>query len=256
MTQTGSEHPVTSSVPADPSAPWADFAPPLRAFLARRVPAGVDADDLLQEVSVRVIRHLNTLRATERPEAWLFQIARNALRDSLRARQRSDGRTDPLEIDLSDDSDAASLRASEVELAPCLTSMIGRLSEPYRSAIQLTSIRGLTQADAAREAGVSISGMKSRVKRGREQLRQMLVRCCEIEVDVRGGVADFHLRFPGACEAPSGANRTERVGADANLRPTRSRFAARENRGAVPSRIWNRSVEHRPQLNLRYRVLA
>ena len=200
MTESPSEWPATSSAPSDPSTLWNDFAPPLRAFLARRVPAGIDADDLLQEVFVRVLRHLNTLRATERPEAWLFQIARNALRDSLRARQRRDGRTDTLEIDVPDDSDAASMRASEVELAPCLTSMIGRLPEPYRSAIELTSIRGLTQADAAREAGVSLSGMKSRVQRGREQLRQMLVRCCEIQVDVRGGVSDFHLRSPGACE--------------------------------------------------------
>lgn len=203
-----------SSVVEDPAGLWSDFAPPLRAFLARRVPAGVDADDLLQEVFVRVIRHLNTLRATERPEAWLFQIARNALRDSLRARQRRDGRTDPLEIDLPDDGDAASVRASEAELAPCLTSMIGRLSEPYRSAIELTSIRGLTQADAAREAGVSLSGMKSRVQRGREQLRKMLVRCCEIQVDVRGGVADFHLRFPGACDGAPGAKRTCRSNPD------------------------------------------
>lgn len=206
MSQSPSEWPDTSSVARDPSTLWNDFAPPLRAFLARRVPAGVDADDLLQDVFVRVVRHLNTLRATERPEAWLFQIARNALRDSLRARQRRDGRTDTLEIDLPDESDAANVRASEVELAPCLTSMIGRLSEPYRSAIELTSIRGLTQADAAREAGVSLSGMKSRVQRGREQLRQMLVRCCEIQIDVRGGVSDFHLRSPDACgPAPKAA---------------------------------------------------
>jgi RNA polymerase sigma-70 factor (ECF subfamily) len=184
----------------DPSTLWNDFGPPLRAFLARRVPAGLDADDLLQEVFVRVVRHLNTLRATERPEAWLFQIARNALRDSLRARQRRDGKTDPLPIDIPDESDAAAVQALEAELAPCLTSMIGRLPEPYRSAIELTSLRGLTQAGAARDAGISLSGMKSRVQRGREQLRQMLVRCCEIEVDVRGGVSDFHPRLPGACD--------------------------------------------------------
>lgn len=198
-----SERVSTLPVPADPTALWNDFAPPLRAFLARRVPAGVDADDLLQEVFLRVIRHVNTLRATDRPEAWLFQIARNAVRDSLRARQRRDGRTDPLEIDLPDESDAAAVRASEAELAPCLTSMIGRLPEAYRSAIELTSLRGLTQADAARDAGISLSGMKSRVQRGREQLRQMLVRCCEIRIDVRGGISDFHLRSPGSCDDTS-----------------------------------------------------
>ena len=64
---------------------WEQFGPPLRGFLARRVPPGVDADDLVQEVFLRVIRGLAALRSTDRPEAWLFQIARNALRDSLRA---------------------------------------------------------------------------------------------------------------------------------------------------------------------------
>ncbi len=184
---------------SDPQALWNAFAPPLRAFLARRVPAGVEADDLLQDVFLRVVKHLDSLRSTERPEAWLFQIARNALRDSLRARQRKDGRTDPLEVDLPADTDTAAVRDSEEELAPCLTPMIRRLSEPYRTAIELTSIQGLTQAEAAKQAGISLSGMKSRVQRGREQLRQMLVRCCEIDVDVRGGVSDFHLRSADAC---------------------------------------------------------
>jgi RNA polymerase sigma-70 factor, ECF subfamily len=184
---------------SDPAALWDSFAPPLRAFLARRVPVGVEPDDLLQDVFLRVVQHLGSLRSTERPEAWLFQIARNALRDALRARQRKDGRTDPLEADVAAETDTAAVRDSEEELAPCLTPMIGRLAEPYRTAIELTSLRGLTQAEAARRVGVSLSGMKSRVQRGREQLRQMLVRCCEIDVDVRGGVSDFHLRSTGAC---------------------------------------------------------
>jgi RNA polymerase sigma-70 factor (ECF subfamily) len=161
--------------------------------------SGVDPDDLLQDVFVRVVRHLGTLRGTDRPEAWLFQIARNALRDALRARQRRDGRTDSLEFDLPAEPDPAAARQAEAELAPCLTAMIERLPEPYRTAIELTSLQGLTQADAARKASISVSGMKSRLQRGREQLRQMLVTCCQIDVDVRGGVSDFHLRFTDAC---------------------------------------------------------
>jgi RNA polymerase sigma-70 factor (ECF subfamily) len=184
---------------------WGEFAPPLRAFLARRVPPGVDAEDLVQEVFLRVIRHADTLRSVERPEAWLFQVARNALRDSLRARLRRDGRTDTLDVDVPAEADDAADHAAEAELAPCLTAMIGRLAEPYRTAITLTSLQGLTQAEAARLTGVSISGMKSRVQRGRDQLRGMLVRCCSIAVDVRGGVSDFHKRQPGACGAPAAA---------------------------------------------------
>lgn len=189
----------------DPAMLWEQFGPPLRGFLARRVPPGVDADDLVQEVFLRVIRGLAGLRSTDRPEAWLFQIARNALRDSLRARQRRDGRTDSLEEDLPADADPAADRAAESELAPCLTAMIDRLAEPYRTAITLTSLHGVSQADAAHRLGVSVSGMKSRVQRGRVQLRQMLVTCCSIAVDVRGGVADFHKRAPGACGAPAQA---------------------------------------------------
>jgi RNA polymerase sigma-70 factor (ECF subfamily) len=216
----------------DPSALWAEFAPPLRAFLARRVPPGVDAEDLVQDVFLRVIRHLGTLRATDRPEAWLFQIARNALRDTLRARLRRDGRTDALDTDVPATPDAAGERAAEAELAPCLTGMIGRLAEPYRSAITLTSLQGLTQTAAATHAGISISGMKSRVQRGREQLRQMLVRCCDIDVDVRGGVSDFQARDPGACgDWRDEPTPSERCGSGACAAPrARSTASSKANR--------------------------
>jgi RNA polymerase sigma-70 factor (ECF subfamily) len=197
--------PGTDRNAPDPAALWSEFAPPLRRFLSRRVPPGVDAEDLVQEVFLRVIRHAGALRSTDRPEAWLFQIARNALRDSLRARLRRDGRNDALEgdEDLAAEPDAAADRAAAAELAPCLTSMVARLPEPYRTAMRLTTLDGISQADAARQLGISNSGMKSRVQRGRDRLRDMLVQCCAIAVDVRGGVSDFHKRSAGACASPT-----------------------------------------------------
>lgn len=206
MVERSSESTPVRWAGGDPASVWQAFAPPLRAFLAKRVPPGVEADDLLQDVFLRVVRHLPTLRSTDRPEAWLFQIARNALRDTLRARRRRDARTDPLQIDLPSGADTAALRDAEAELAPCLTGMIARLDEPYRTAIELTSLQGLTQAEAAKQAGISLSGMKSRVQRGRDQLRRMLVDCCEIALDVRGGVADFHRRVADGCGDSNGSN--------------------------------------------------
>ena len=190
---------LAAGVAGDTSLMWAEFAGRLRAFVARRVPPGLEPDDVVQEVFLRVMRHLPSLREADRIEAWLFQIARNTLHDAMRTRQRRDGRTDTLEIDVPDETETEDVRAAEAELAPCLTPMVARLSEPYREAIELTSVHGLTQAEAAKRAGVSVSGMKSRVQRAREQLKGMLLRCCEVDVDRRRGVADFHMRESASC---------------------------------------------------------
>lgn len=190
---------VAAGVAGDTSLIWAEFAGRLRAFVARRVPAGIEPDDVVQEVFVRVVRHLPSLRDAERIEGWLFQIARNTLHDAMRARQRRESRTDTLEIDVPAEADPGDVRAAEAELAPCLTPMVARLAEPYRSAIELTSVYGLTQAEAAKRVGVSVSGMKSRVQRARDQLKEMILRCCEVDVDRRNGVAAYHLRRSAAC---------------------------------------------------------
>ena len=201
---------VSSVSPADlasdTSLMWEEFSGRLRAFVARRVPPGIEPDDVVQEVFLRVMRHLPSLRQPERIEAWLFQIARNTLHDAMRARQRRDGRTDTLEIDVPDETHTDDVHAVEAELAPCLAPMVARLSESYRQAIELTSVHGLTQAEAAKRAGVSVSGMKSRVQRAREQLNAMLLRCCEVDVDRRRGVADFHMRESASCASPSEAS--------------------------------------------------
>jgi RNA polymerase sigma-70 factor (ECF subfamily) len=192
-------------VAGDLSLLWTEFAGRLRAFVARRVPPGIEPDDVVQEVFLRVMRHLPSLRDADRIDAWLFQIARNTLHDAMRVRQRRDGRTEALEIDLPDETSVEDVRAAEAELAPCLTAMVARLGEPYRQAIELTSLGGLSQAEAAKRAGVSFSGMKSRVQRARVQLKAMLLRCCEIDVDRRRGVADFHMREAASCGGPGDA---------------------------------------------------
>ena len=194
---------VAAGVAGDTSLMWAEFAGRLRAFVARRVPAGIEPDDVVQEVFVRVVRHLPSLRDAQRIEAWLFQIARNTLWDAMRARQRRDSRTDAQEVDIAAEADTEDVGAAEAELAPCLTPMVARLAEPYRSAIELTSVQGLTQTEAAKRVGVSVSGMKSRVQRARDQLKEMLLRCCDVDVDRRRGVADYHLRESAACGTPS-----------------------------------------------------
>ena len=90
------------------------------------------------------------------------------------------------------------------ELAACLGPLIERLPPLHREALALTELEGLTQTSAAARLGLSSSGMKSRVQRGRAQLKELLGACCEIELDRRGGVRSYRpLRGP--CDCGTGA---------------------------------------------------
>jgi RNA polymerase sigma-70 factor (ECF subfamily) len=164
---------------------WEALATRLRPFIARRVAASADADDVLQEVLIRVHRGLPELRDDDRVGPWMFRIARNAIVDHLRSRSsrlaREDAATDET-ASATEDDDAAQA------LVRALSFFVAELPSPYREAITLTELEGRTQREAAEMLGIGLSAMKSRVQRGREKLRAMLDACCEIALDARGHV--------------------------------------------------------------------
>jgi RNA polymerase sigma-70 factor (ECF subfamily) len=184
-------------VNASPAA-WQDVAARLRPFIARRVSPS-EIDDVMQDVFVRMQRGLPGLRDEERFTSWLFQIARNSVADHARARARhplpneSEGELPAPERE-DDDREAA------VALAGCVSMFVAQLASPYREAITLVELEGRTTKEAADLVGISVSGMKSRVQRGRAQLRGLFEQCCEIAVDARGKPTDFARRAQPPCK--------------------------------------------------------
>ena len=181
--------------PSDAAAVWQDFRRPLLGFIARRVPDRETAEDILQEVMLGIHRHAGDLERSPAVTAWIHQIARNAITDHYRRaavrRERPAGiELEPPEPPPSETA-TAELRS---ELAACLRPLAERLPGPYREAITITELGGLTQTAAAAQLGLSTSGMKSRVQRARAQLRELLADCCEIELDRRGGISSYRPR--------------------------------------------------------------
>ena len=78
-------------------------------------------------------------------------------------------------------------------------SVVDRLPEPYREALRLTDLGALAQAEAAARLGISASGMRTRVQRGRVRLRALFDACCRFEVDARGGVVAYEGRCSTDC---------------------------------------------------------
>ena len=192
---------------------WAEFSDRLRAFIGRRVDSAADADDILQDVFLRIHRHASSLERQERLVSWLFQVTRNAITDFYRApvRRRESPAGAPPDLELAavhagrwiEDDDEASGQVGQ-ELAHCLRPMLSRLPPHYREAVTLIDLEGLSQQDAAIRAGLSLSGMKSRVQRGRRALEQVLLDCCRIETDSAGRIMDYHLRDAGCTSCAEG----------------------------------------------------
>jgi RNA polymerase sigma-70 factor (ECF subfamily) len=161
---------------------WHEFAEKLGQFIRSRVADPASAEDILQDVFVRIQKRLGQLRDPAKLQGWLYLIARNAIIDHYRTRKETVEVLESLPAESNGDEHELE------ELKAAFRRMIYTLPEPYREALLLTEFDGLTQQQLAERVGISLSGAKSRVQRGREQLKTMLEECCSFEFDRRGKV--------------------------------------------------------------------
>lgn len=185
----------SAPIPQDTARIWADFHEALRRFVASRITQKADADDVMQEIFLRIHNKSADIRDNERVAGWVFRIASNAVTDHFRRHSRA---PDVPQSELPEPIAEHPLSAAEEDLAACVRPFVDMLDEPYREALRLTELKGLTQAEAAKVLGISHSGMKSRVQRGKKLLRGELESCCEVTLDGRNRVVDYTPRDPCA----------------------------------------------------------
>jgi RNA polymerase sigma-70 factor (ECF subfamily) len=181
---------------------WAQLNADLRSFIRRRVSDEHAADDLLQETFLRIHRNLGTLHDADRLAAWVYQIARNVVRDHHRKTTNSAVALG--DVDPSVDGDDL-LNHRRCRGADWLDELIGTLPDGYREAVKLAEMDGLTQQEVAHQFGITLSGAKSRVQRGRAMLREALDECCKFQFDHAGRLMGCDPR-PGqnVCRACDG----------------------------------------------------
>ena len=181
---------------------WSEFGHRLRGFIARRVDNEADAEDILQDVFLRIHQRAGSVNRADRLTSWLFQVTRNAIADHYRAAARRDlpigdaaeaALDRPADDGLAAVDDLAAATASR-ELAGCLRPLVERLPPRYREAVALVDLAGQTHMQAAARLGLSVPGTKSRVQRGRRALRDLLVECCPVELDAGGRIVDYEPR--------------------------------------------------------------
>ncbi|MCP4728243.1 MAG: RNA polymerase sigma factor SigZ [bacterium] len=148
---------------------WEEYHSALYSFIQSRVSDKTIAEDILQEVFIKIHARIDTLIDSSKTRSWIYQITRNAIIDNYRTHKtfaRLPDRLATTETKASDDA--------RQEAAYWLFPLIEELPSRYKQALILHEIEGLAQKDVASTLGLSLSGAKSRVQRGREILKNLM----------------------------------------------------------------------------------
>lgn len=156
---------------------WNEVSVRLGQFIRARVADPATAEDLLHDVFVKFQKRLDEFRDPAKVQGWLFLVARHAIIDHYRTHKPTSELTELLPAGPLPLADAMEMK----ELHAAFGRIIHSLPEPYREAILLTQFEGLTQKELAQRLGISLSGAKSRVQRGRDRLKELLLDYCNRE---------------------------------------------------------------------------
>jgi len=176
------------------------FRPGVLRFLSRLV-GEEEAEDVAQEVFLRVDRALEGFRGESSLGTWIYRIARNAALDRLRSRPawlenaRQTGThgsdEDPEDVMSQIPDERASLERQMIakEMNECIRGRVDTLPESYRRVLVLSELVGMTNAETASALGVSEGAVKIRLHRARSLMREDLGTHCILSRDERDELA-------------------------------------------------------------------
>jgi len=134
-----------------------------------------DAEDLTQDVFIRVFRSLDTYEPGNFP-GWLHRITTNLFLDRVRrkSRLRMDGFGEGAEERLLSHEVLPESAVHDANFDPDIEAALASLSDEFRVAVVLCDIEGLSYEEIADVLGIKLGTVRSRIHRGRTQLRETL----------------------------------------------------------------------------------
>ena len=170
---------------------WLKLGNKLKAFILSKVHDETTADDILQEVFLKIHSKIDTLNDDSKIQSWIYQITRNSIVDYFRSIKK-DRQVIPYLIENEEDSNDEFMEETLQDMAK----MMDDLPVKYCEALCLTELGGMSQKAYAENAGISYSGAKARVQRAKKMLKNMLMKCCHYQFDKYGTVIGI---YPANC---------------------------------------------------------
>ena len=170
---------------------WNEFRIELLRYIRSKVHDYHTAEDILQEVFIKIHKNLDKLGNYRRLKPWLYTITQNTIIDYYRKK-----REDTIQIEAvyniskpEDESD--SIKDSVLN---CMQSFVNALPEPYKEELQLFEFEGLKHKEIADKLSISVSSSKTLLQRGRGKLKSLMTECCDFEFDSLGKIIEYKVK--------------------------------------------------------------
>jgi RNA polymerase sigma-70 factor, ECF subfamily len=177
---------------------YKEYYPKILGYLTRIVGNRVEAEDLTQDVFIKVSEALDRFEGRSSLSTWIYKIATNTANDCFRSDSFQQGKKLTLPAELIKDciedknvwtgekESTSDKMLEKEEMNCCIKRYVQDINENYRTAFILSEYEGLRNTEIADILGLSIETVKIRISRARKQLREKMEKGCEIARGEKG----------------------------------------------------------------------
>jgi len=161
----------------------------LKSYILKRVNDSTIADDLVQEVMIKLIESHQKSTEVKNMKAWLFQISRNVMYDYFKKNQMTyqfDTEHHAIEDTFSD--------SEKIIVSDFIIPMIDLLPKEYAEPLKMYDIDKISQKKISEKLNIGLSATKMRIQRGRKKIRELFVECCEMKLDKNGTIVSCSIK--------------------------------------------------------------
>ena len=143
-------------------------------FVLRMVDDEMDAEDIMQELAIRIWKRIDAFRKLENPEAWCMTVVRNLAIDKLRNRKKRQYSDVSAAFDISDTGRDPYEQMVAGDVMDLLRKYLDKLPEMQKLTLHLREVEGMSYQEIAETLGQSLEQVKSHIFRGRQTLKKAL----------------------------------------------------------------------------------
>ena len=167
---------------------WEELNKHLLFFIKKRIKTKEDAEDILQDVYIKLHKNIDTLTDEKKLVSWIYQITRNTINDCYKRCYRiKKVEFEEYHIELTQEEE----ENLNDEILINMKKIIEELPKDSKELIKLYEFEDMSHKEISKKLEIKENTSKSRLKRAKEKLKNQLDECCIFQIDKFGNVLDY-----------------------------------------------------------------